>query len=342
MRNTAIILRRLTVSLAFALAALFSPAIPPTHAAERAPIIAVGDLHGDYEAYQQILSAAGLIDVKGKWSGGDTILVQLGDVPDRGPDTKKIIEHLMKLERQAAKKGGRVALLIGNHEAMNMTGDLRYVTPEEYAAFATSKSKRLRDTYFKANAAALAAFYRKRDPALTDDGVKALFEAETPLGYLEHRIAWGPAGKFGAWVASHDALLKVGDTLFVHGGVSAATAASSIDAVNESVRAALTAGGGAILEDEAGPLWRRAFTEETPSGEADLAAALAAYSVKRIVIGHTPQVKGVRALYGGRVIAADTGASRYYGGTRSFVRIDDSGVVANDNGVERKLTEGAE
>jgi hypothetical protein len=312
-------------------------------AAESAPtIIAVGDLHGDYDAYAAILSEAGLIDTKGEWTGGDTIFVQLGDVPDRGPDTKKIVEHLMKIEKQAKRKGGRVAALVGNHEAMMLTGDLRYVTPDEYAAFATSKSKRLRDAYFKANAAAFGEYYRKKDPALTDEGVKTEFESETPLGWIEHQQAWAPTGKFGAWVSTHDAVLKIDDTLFVHAGIGGAYAAKSIDQLNEEVRAALTARGGAILEDEAGPLWHRAFAEETPGGEADLNAALAAYGVTRIVIGHTPQVKGVKALYGGRVIAADTGASKYYGGTRSFVRIDSDGIVANDNGVETPIAPGAE
>ena len=299
-------------------------------------------MHGDYDAYAAILRNAGLIDAKGKWSGGDAILVQLGDVPDRGPDTKKIIEHLMKLEKQAPKSGGRVEALIGNHEAMNVTGDLRYVTPEEYAAFATSKSKRVRENYYKANAAALATFYRKKDPALTDEAVKAAFERDTPAGYIEHRIAWAPTGKFGAWAASHDAMLRLGDTLFVHGGVGAAYSAKPIDAINSEVRSALNAGGGAILEDEAGPLWHRAFASETPEGEADLVAALAAYGVKRIVIGHTPQVKGVKSLYGGRVIAVDTGASKYYGGTRSFLRIDAAGLRVNDDGVERPAAEGLE
>lgn len=326
--------RGLVFALATALLIFFARA---TAADSPPPIVAVGDLHGDYEAYVSILSAAGLIDAKGKWSGGKTIFVQLGDVPDRGPDSRKIIEHLMKLEKQAARKGGRVAALIGNHDAMNVIGDLRYVTPEEYAAFATGKSKQLREAYYRANGAALVEFYRTKDPALTDDGVKAAFEKDTPPGYIEHRLAWAPQGKFGAWVASHDAILKLGDTLFVHGGVGAAYAARPIAEINAGVRAALTAGGGAILEDEAGPLWHRAFAEETPEGETELAAALAAYGVKRIVIGHTPQLQGVKSLYGGRVIAADTGASKSYGGTRSFLRIDASGVVANDNGAERSL-----
>ncbi len=312
-------------------------------AAEPAPaIIAVGDLHGDYEAYVAILRSAGLIDKKGKWSGGDSVLVQLGDVPDRGPDTKKIIEHLMKLESQASREGGRVEALIGNHEAMNVTGDLRYVTRQEYAAFATSKSKRVRAVFFKKNFLSLAASYRLKDPALTDAGVKAAFEYDTPLGYLEHRAAWSVTGKFGAWVASHDAVAQIGDTLFVHGGLGAPYASMSLDAINAAVRAALINGGGAILEDAAGPLWHRGFAQESAQGEAELAAALTAFGAKRLVIGHTPQPGGVKALYGGRVIVADTGASKAYGGTRSFLRIEQTGIFANDNDVVTDLAAGAQ
>jgi hypothetical protein len=302
------------------------------------PVIAVGDLHGDYEAYFAIIREAGLVDEKGRWTGGDAIFVQTGDIPDRGPDTRRIIEHMMKLEKAAKRKGGEVVALIGNHEAMNVTGDLRYVTPEEYAAFATSKSKKLRDAYFKANAVELAAFYRGKDPALSDEGVRAAFEKEAPLGYLEHRAHWSVTGKFGKWVAVHDAMRVVGDTLFVHGGVSAAVAARPLAETNAAIRAALNSGDKGLLEDETNPLWHRGNAEETPAGEAEVAAALAAFKVKRIVIGHTPQLSGIKSLYGGRVIAIDTGASAAYGGVRSFLRIDANGLTANDGGVERALS----
>lgn len=325
---------------ALGLASLFGPSALAGD--QRPTIVAVGDLHGDYGAYQTILKNAGLIDAKGKWSGGDAILVQLGDIPDRGPDTRKIIENMMALEKQAKKKRGRVVALIGNHEAMNVTGDLRYVTPEEFSAFKTSKSAKYRDSYFKARRETLEEFYRGKDPAMTPESIKAAFEEDVPLGFLEHRTAWSAKGSIGAWVSSHNAVEKIGDTLFLHGGVSTAYSARSIEDINQAVRIALRGGEGAILEDEQGPLWFRGLAAETDEGAAALEAALAAYDVKRIVIGHTPQLEGVRTLYDGRVIIADTGASKSYGGTRSFVRIDETGVTANDNGVDKKIEEGAE
>jgi hypothetical protein len=114
-------------------------------------IVAIGDLHGDYDNYIATLEAAGLIDRKGKWSGGTTHLVQTGDIPDRGPDTLRIIEHIDKLARQAKRKGGRVHSLIGNHEAMNVYGDLRYVHEGEFAAFETRSSEELRDRVFESS-----------------------------------------------------------------------------------------------------------------------------------------------------------------------------------------------
>src|SRR6476661_7854908 len=78
-------------------------------AASAAPqrIVAVGDLHGDFGAWQTIARAAGVMDAKGHWAGGKTILLQLGDVTDRGPDSLKIIRSLQQLQKEARRKGGQ-------------------------------------------------------------------------------------------------------------------------------------------------------------------------------------------------------------------------------------------
>ena len=108
-------------------------------------IVAIGDIHGDYQNYITVLKEAGVVNKRGKWAAGKTHVVQVGDIPDRGPDTLKIIEHLQKLEKQAKKAGGYLHLLIGNHEYMNVSGDLRYVHPGEYESFETRQSKKIRN-----------------------------------------------------------------------------------------------------------------------------------------------------------------------------------------------------
>ena len=96
-------------------------------------LVVVSDVHGDLGQFVTVLTQAGVIDGARKWTGGTTVVVQTGDVPDRGPDSRKVMDLLMDLEKQARKAGGVVHALLGNHEVMNMVGDLRYVTPEEYA-----------------------------------------------------------------------------------------------------------------------------------------------------------------------------------------------------------------
>ncbi len=98
-------------------------------------IVAVGDVHGDYEQFVKILRTAKVINSQNKWIGGKTHLVQTGDVLDRGTHSRKVMDLLMDLEAQALTAGGRVHALIGNHEAMVMYHDLRYVHPDAYASF---------------------------------------------------------------------------------------------------------------------------------------------------------------------------------------------------------------
>lgn len=98
-------------------------------------VVAVGDVHGDLGQFVTILRAAGVIDKNEDWIAGKTHLVQTGDVLDRGPDSRKAMDLLMKLETQAARAGGAVHALIGNHEAMVLAGAYDYVHPGEPESF---------------------------------------------------------------------------------------------------------------------------------------------------------------------------------------------------------------
>ena len=301
--------------------------------------MAIGDLHGDHAAWIAIARDAGLIDAANHWSGGKATLVQLGDVPDRGPETLRIIRHLQQLEREAAASGGKVIAIIGNHEAMNVIGDLRYVTVPEFTAFATPQSRARRDAFFASNRDAILKAYRANDPKLSETAIREAWMAKTPLGWVEHREAWSPSGEIGKWVARNPAIAKVGSVLFVHGGISAETAQRRIAEVNRDIARALAtanAGEGSPLENPLGPLWYRGLlgrdldaeamrppqpTEKRLTPEAEVNAVLAAYRAKHIVIGHTPSLKGITILYGGKLARVDTGISRHYNGTLSWLEI---------------------
>ena len=98
-------------------------------------IVAVGDVHGDHGQFLKTLFAAEVIDQGTHWIGGKTHLIQTGDLFDRGPDSRKAMDLLMKLEPEAKKAGGHVHCLVGNHEEMVLRGDWRYLHPGEVQAF---------------------------------------------------------------------------------------------------------------------------------------------------------------------------------------------------------------
>lgn len=313
-------------------------------------IVAVGDLHGDWPAWRAIARAAGIVDAKGHWAGGQTILIQTGDVPDRGPDTLKIINDLMRLQKEARRAGGKVVALVGNHEAMNVTGDLRYVDPGEYAAFVHRDSEQARARVFEANRSALIDAYRARDPRLSADAARDAWLKTTPLGMVEHRAAWHPTGRIGRWVAGNPAVALVDGNLFVHGGLSAVYAALPINEINRRVAASLNAADPtetAIINDPAGPLWYRGYAAAAaPAPSATLPAptpgelntVLKAYGAKRMVIAHTPALDGIVIADGGRLIRIDTGISRAYRGKPSYLEI--RGDTVTPHLVERPNTGG--
>jgi len=290
-------------------------------------IVAVGDVHGDYQQFTALLRQAGIIDKKDNWTGGKTHLVQTGDIPDRGPQTRKILDLVMKLERQAKTAGGFVHPLIGNHEAMNMYGDLRYVTPLEFAEFEDRSSARLRDYAYDLHVKDLEENPPQEGLPTLDESYKAQWEQEHPLGYFEHRNEFNPEGEYGSWIRRNNAVIQINDTLFVHGGLSPKYVDWEISTLDQQISAELSdfskiRGGVAI--DAEGPLWYRGLAtgpEETLTEHLD--RLLAEHGAQRIVIGHTPTIGTVMPRFGGKVLMIDVGLASYYGKRMACLVIED-------------------
>ena len=303
-------------------------------------IVAVGDVHGDYAQFVTVLRAAGIVNGNDDWAGGRTHLVQTGDIPDRGPDTRKLLDLLQKLEKQATKAGGMVHALIGNHEAMNVYGDLRYVIPEEYASFQSPRSEEYRETYYEQHVEAMKAEAPPEQRPTFDDAYRQQWFAEHPPGFFEHRIAFAPDGELGRWIGRHSAVIQINDMLFLHGGLSRKYAKIPLDNLNKAIQDTLQGKGeldGSPATDDEGPLWYRGLAQHPEGTEApNVDAVLSAHGAKRIVIGHTPTAGTVLPRFGGKVIMIDVGLSAYYGARQACLLVENGEVFTLHRGQRLK------
>lgn len=250
-------------------------------------LVAIGDLHGDFEATRRIFRAAGATDDADRWAGGKLVVVQTGDQLDRGDGEREILDFLDRLEGEAKQGGGALHVLNGNHETMNVMGDFRYVTRGALHAFDDLKPRARGADRFPSE-------FRGRAAAFLPGGAVALRLARRPI------------------------ILQVGDTVFAHAGVRAPHVDHGIDRLNEETRAWMrgdTPFPPRLLQDEEGPVWTRVYGSPDLDGAACqvLERSLSRLQAKRMVVGHSVQPGGVRAGCDGRVQRIDVGLSAYYG-----------------------------
>ena len=288
------------------------PVVPARISARAAPcdfdkverIVAVGDVHGAYDRLLEILRAAEVIDDKSRWTGGRTHLVQLGDVLDRGANSRQALEFLRRLGRDAERAGGRVHQLLGNHEVMRLMGYYQYVVPGEYDAFTTPSS----------------AVTRKSVIDKSPVEQRAKLEEETPLGMIEMIRAFGPEADLGSYLRSLNAVERINGIVFAHGGISSAVAAMSCTEINDTIRReigpdiekAKAAPTESLSTRENGPLWYRGLANDPETTAPEVAKMLEAQRARAIVAGHSAYPGPIRARFDKTVFLIDTGMQPSY------------------------------
>lgn len=182
---------------------------------------------------------------------------------------------------------------------------------------------------------------------IDDPAYRAAGLAERPLGWVELQQAFGPRGKDGTWLRKHDAVVKVGDTLFVHGGISPRYATVPAADINARVRASLASKSpfaDLLMTDGDGPLWYRGLNAPEAELSAHVDALLAFHGVARIVVGHTTAPGVVLPRFGGKVILNDVGCCRSTAGRprrcRSRVGRCRSAIAARSFRCRRRTTSG--
>lgn len=197
-------------------------------------VVAISDPHGDHGAMLRTLGNAGIVDADGNWTGGETYLVITGDLLDRGPDSRAIMDLVMRLEAQAPDSGGKVLLTLGNHEVMNLIGDLRYVSEGEYAAFAAEETTEERERWFRS----LLSTRRVQTLGMIDEErLRAEFDRDRPPGFYAHRRAFSSQGNYGRWLMQKPLMVVVNETAYVHAGMPPMVAEQSLETLNEELRA---------------------------------------------------------------------------------------------------------
>lgn len=266
-------------------------------------IIAIGDIHGDLDTLKTILKSLSLIDGEDRWIGKDIHLVFVGDLVDRGPQSKEVMDFIMELEGVAPALESHVHTLLGNHELLVTMGAFKYLHRNDLRAF--------------------------NDWSNASWGISAV------------RNAYQGNSPYANWIRSRKTMLKIGDTLFVHGGLDSWVFDYSIDEVNTTVNQWIENLQGVspmpdfetefLIEGE-GPLWNRRFSVEAEDFHSpqDVKSFLDHYGVKRVVVGHTivPELGHTLShpLYGDKVLMIDTAISVAYGGLPSALEISQQAV----------------
>ena len=278
-----------------------APSLPARFPAP-ARLVAIGDVHGDLAATRRALRLGGAIDEQDRWVGGSLVVVQTGDQLDRGDDEQAILDLFERLRVEATAAGGAFHALNGNHELMNVAGDLRYVTPGGFADFEGIEGLRL------------------DDPAL----------ARLPPQARPRAAAFLPGGPYARLLAQRNTVVVVGASVFVHGGVlprHVPRGVADLERINADVRQWLVGGDdhGTLERDvmpEDGVVWTRLYAGDDAQACEQLGQALGRLQVERMVVGHTVQQHGITAGCDGKVWRIDVGLAAHYGGPTQVLVIE--------------------
>jgi hypothetical protein len=239
----------------------------PTHK-EVKKIFVVSDIEGQYEIFKKLLLAAGVMDPNFNWTFGKGHLVINGDVFDRGDQVTECLWLIYLLEGKATKKGGYVHYILGNHEVMNMNGDLRFLNPK-YLNLAQQK------------AVPYTSFYSE----------------QTELGrWLRTKNI---IEKIGNLLMMHGGVSQYMNQLAYPIDSINNTARTYYDQPDDSLPPLPQ-----LLLLDYGPSWYRGYVDTPLATATQVDSTLKLFRVKKIIVGHTP-VPRISSLYGGKVIDVD-------------------------------------
>ncbi|KAG2437910.1 hypothetical protein HXX76_005526 [Chlamydomonas incerta] len=297
--------------------------LPTKVPGQPARLVAIGDIHGDYHKAVRALRLAGLMDEHGSWAGGSAVAVQVGDILDRGDHEIRILILLERLAAEAAAAGGRLYLLNGNHETMNVMGDHRYATPGanlEFLGFSTWRDfcALMKRRSGCDGAGAPDPLQERRDAAAraSSSPHTASMARLAPYNWLRSRALMPGSELARRFFAARPTVLQLGGNVFVHGGVLPAHVEYGLERINSETQSWMLAPDGpkpapSFLRGGSAIVWARAFSasDERRCDCDTLQQVLQSVGAQRMVVGHTIQTRGINSACESRVVRVDVGMS---------------------------------
>lgn len=282
-------------------------------------LIAISDIEGNFNAFQSFLINNGVIDENYNWTYEKGHLVLNGDFFDRGTNVPQVLWLIYMLEEKAVEKGGKVHFINGNHEIMNLTGNVSYAN-EKYIEVAKQISNE-------------------------QDWDRA------------SRFLYSKNSEIGKWLRTKNVIERIGRYIFVHGGLNKKLIDQNID-LSEINRISkkyygtsfekrpVNTSENIITHPYYSPYWDRSLSMgllyktmfffsdplnapmHKPS-ESELDEILNFYKVDKIVIGHSV-VSNVSSDYHNKVIKIDVRHGKEKNSTKT------QGLLI-ENGIEYKI-----
>lgn len=250
------------------------------------------------------------------------VVAALGDLHGDLDATKRVLRLVGAIDEQDAWSGGAM-VVVHTGDSVDRGDDDRAVV--EFLDALKPKAKaaggELIATLGNHEMMNVAGDFRYVTPAAFED-----FVSDGGRG-----AAFGPGGPYARRFAERPIMVRVGDTLFVHGGILPKHVAYGLDRMDRELRDWMLAKRLTppdIVAANDGPLWTRVYSLE--GGDADCASlseVLTALNAKRMVVGHTVQAGGVTSACDGKVWRIDVGMSKAYGGQIQAIEIRGDSVT---------------
>jgi hypothetical protein len=264
-------------------------------------LLILSDIEGNFAAFRKLLQGNGVINENYDWTFGNGELVLIGDFFDRGSQVTEVLWLIYSLENKAKAAGGYVHFVLGNHEIMNMSNDLRYLNEK----------------------------YLKTTPALNE----------------QYMALYGENSELGRWLRTKNVIERVGDMLFIHGGISAEMNSTNltITQINELARPFYgdTTYNYPYMEtdlilNENGPFWYRGYyMGDKIATDEQIDSTLNKFFVRHLVTGHTIVADTVSVWRNGKLFDTDV---HHAGGKSEALLVEDKKFYrVNANGDKKQI-----